>query len=182
MRLAGIDSIAGANRYLETHFLAEWEQRFTVAPRNSRNAHRRLDSEQRLDEILSVRVARKVAQDYTVSWDGDRWGVPREEVCAGLRGADVEIERRLDGSHWLRFRKRYLRLRHCPDPLPWPNPLGSSNPNGMYRKHTPGEDHGSGHFYFAEKRTFLRCVDRNRYELFPDLDVPERPSFFSYHR
>jgi hypothetical protein len=46
-------------------------------------------------------VARKVAEDHTVSWDGNRWGVPREEVCAGLRGAQVEIERRLDGSHWL---------------------------------------------------------------------------------
>jgi hypothetical protein len=62
----------------------------------------------------SVRAARKVADDHTVSWDGIRWGVPRKEVCAGLRSAQVEIERRLDGSHWLRFRGRYLRLRHCP--------------------------------------------------------------------
>jgi hypothetical protein len=29
----------------------------------------------------------------------------------------VEIERRLDGSHWLRCRGRYLRLRHCAAPL-----------------------------------------------------------------
>jgi len=87
-------------------FLPAWEQRFTVAPRKARNAHRRLDPEQRLEEILSVRAGRQVADDHTVSWDGNRWGVPREEVCAGLRGAQVEIERRLDGSHWLRFRGR----------------------------------------------------------------------------
>ncbi|HVH61935.1 MAG TPA: ISNCY family transposase [Candidatus Sulfotelmatobacter sp.] len=116
MRLTGIDSIAAANHFLEMRFLPEWEQRFSVAPRNPRNAHRRLDREQRLEEILSVRVVRKVADDHTVSWDGNRWGVPREEVCAGLRGAQVEMERRLDGSHWLRFRGRYLRLRHCPEP------------------------------------------------------------------
>ena len=84
-----------------------------MLPRNPRNAHRRLGREHRLEEILSVRVARKVAQDHTVSWEGNRWGVPREEVCAGLRGAQVEIERRLDGTHWLRFRGRYL-----PAPLP----------------------------------------------------------------
>ena len=118
MRLAGIDSIAAANHFLETRFLPEWEQRFTVTPRNPRNAHRRLGREQRLEEILSVRVMRQVADDHTVSWDADRWGVPREEVCAGLRGAKVEIERRLDGSHWLRFRNRYLRLRHCPKSVP----------------------------------------------------------------
>jgi transposase len=116
LRLAGIDSIAGANHFLEMRFLPEWEERFTVAPRNPRNAHRRLGREHRLEEILSVRAARKVAQDHTVSWEGNLWGVPRDEVCAGLRGAQVEIERRLDGSHWLRFRNRYLRLRHCPEP------------------------------------------------------------------
>lgn len=116
LRLAGIASIPAANHFLETRFLPEWEERFTVLPRNPRNAHRRLGREHRLEEILSVRVARKVSQDHTVSWDGNRWGVPREEVCAGLRGAQAEIERRLDGSHWLRFRGRYLRLRHCPEP------------------------------------------------------------------
>jgi len=114
MRLAGIDSIEAANHFLETRFVPEWEQRFTVAPRNARNAHRRLGQEQRLEEILSVRMARKVAQDHTVSWDGNRWGVLREEVCAGLRGAAVEIERRLDGSYWLRYRGRYLHPARLP--------------------------------------------------------------------
>ena len=126
MRLAGIDSIAAANHFLEMRFLPEWEERFTVAPRRPRNAHRRLDGDQRLEEILSVRVGRQVADDHTVSWDGNRWGVPREEVCAGLRGAQVEIERRLDGSHWLRFRGRYLRLRHCPASL-----RPSASPSGL---------------------------------------------------
>src|SRR5580704_856027 len=79
MRLAGIDSIEAANHFLETRFLPEWEQRFTVTPRNARNAHRRLGREQHLEEILSVRVARRVAEDHTVSWDGNRWGVLREE-------------------------------------------------------------------------------------------------------
>jgi hypothetical protein len=126
MRLAGIDSIEAANHFLEMHFLPEWEQRFTVAPRNARNAHRRLGREQHLEEILSVRVARRVAQDHTVSWDGNRWGVLREEVCAGMRGAAVEIERRLDGSHWLRFRGRYVHLRSCPEPAQM-----STSPSGL---------------------------------------------------
>jgi hypothetical protein len=126
MRLAGIDTLEAANHFFQMRFLPEWEQRFTVLPRNPRNAHRRLGPEHRLEEILSVRIARKVADDHTVSWDGNRWGVPREEVCAGLRGAQVEIERRLDGSHWLRFRGRYLRLRHCPEPEP-----RAASPSGL---------------------------------------------------
>jgi transposase len=138
MRLAGIDSLAAANHFLETRFIPQWEQRFSVAPRRPRNAHRRLDAGLRLEEILSVRVGRQVADDHTVSWDGHRWGVPREEVCAGLRGAQVEIERRLDGSHWLRFRGRYLRLRHCPAaPRPSASPSGLRPPGPAERRAKP---------------------------------------------
>jgi len=126
MRLPGIDSIEAANHFLEMRFLPEWEQRFTVTPRNARNAHRRLGREQHLEEILSVRVARRVAQDHTVSWEGKRWGVLREDVCAGLRGAAVEIERRLDGSYWLCYRGRYLHLRSCPEPA-----RTSASPSGL---------------------------------------------------
>jgi hypothetical protein len=67
------------------------------------DAHRRLERGHRLEEILSVRMARTVG-----------WGMQRQDVCAGLRGARAEIEKRLDGSHWLRFRGRYLPLHACP--------------------------------------------------------------------
>src|SRR5260370_21229130 len=96
--------------------LSGGEERFTVAPGNGSNAPRRLGREQHLEEILSVRVARRVAQDHTVSWDGNRWGVLREDVCAGLRGAAVEIERRLDGSHWVRYPGPHLHLPALPEP------------------------------------------------------------------
>jgi hypothetical protein len=165
MRLAGIASIEAANHFLETRFLPEWEQRFTVAPRHPRNAHRPLGREHRLEEILSVRVARKVANDHTVSWDASRWGVPREEVCAGLRGAQVEIERRLDGSHWLRFRGRYLHLRPCPEPV-----RRSASPSGLrppgLAERIPGPKNKSKPKYHVPadhpwrrpwKRTFLSC-------------------------
>ena len=163
MRLAGIASIEAANHFLETRFLPEWEQRFTVAPRNPRNAHRQLERAQRLDEILSVRAVRKVAQDHTVSWEGNLWGVPREEVCAGLRGAAVEIERRLDGSHWLRYRGRYLHLRPCPQPLrPSASPSGlrppgladpTPRPKIKPKYHVPAEHPWRKPW----KRTFLSC-------------------------
>src|SRR5712692_2441424 len=165
MRLAGIDSLEAANHFLETRFLPEWEQRFTVAPRHPRNAHRQLGPEHRLEEILSVRVARKVADDHTVSWDASRWGVPREEVCAGLRGAPVEIERRLDGSHWLRFRGRYLHLRPCPEPVRQSASPSGLRPPGLAER-IPGPKNKIKPKYHVPadhpwrrpwKRTFLSC-------------------------
>ena len=41
-----------------------------------------------------------------------------EVLGTGLRRARGEIDRRLDGSHWLRFRSRYLPLRRCAEPAP----------------------------------------------------------------
>ena len=129
MRLAKVNTLAAANRFLEEVFIPFWEERFAVAPRQAQNAHRRLEREHRLDEILSVREPRQVAQDYTVRWQGRLWAIPRAEVRAGLRGARIEVERRLDGSLWARFRKSYLTLQPCPSAARWsPSPSGLRPP------------------------------------------------------
>ncbi|MGB6846086.1 MAG: hypothetical protein WBE09_14420, partial [Candidatus Acidiferrales bacterium] len=39
------------------------------------------------------------------------------------------------------------------------NPKTKSNPNTMCLPITLGGNHGSGHFYLAQNRTFLLCVD-----------------------
>jgi hypothetical protein len=165
MRLAGIATIEEANRFLETRFLPEWEQRFTVAPRNPRNAHRNLEREHPLEEVLSVRAARKVTDDHTVSWEGNRWGVPREEACAGLRGAQVEIERRLDGTHWLRFRGRYLSLQPCPNAPRSASPSGlrppvlaDRDPRPLWRIKTKYHVPATHPWRKPWKRTFLNCT------------------------
>jgi transposase len=164
MRLAEIATIEEANRFLETRFLPQWEQRFTVAPRNPRNAHRNLEREHHLEEVLSVRAARKVTDDHTVNWEGNRWGVPREEVCVGLRGAQVEIERRLDGTHWLRFRGRYLSLKPCPNaprsaspPGLRPAVLADRDPKAPLRIKTKYHVSAGHPWRKPWKRTFLNC-------------------------
>ena len=154
MRLAGVHTVEQANRFLAAVFLPFWEQRFTVAPRQPHDAHRPLGGTQRLESILSVREPRRVAGDYTVRWQGQRWAIPRAQVRAGLRGARVEVERRLDGSRWVRFRGSYLSLRPCPSPPPAPatsfglRPTGLAGPRKGKRKYIPPPDH-------PWRRTFL---------------------------
>jgi len=165
LRLAEIATLEQANRFLQITFWPFWEQRFTVRPAQASNAHRRLEGAHRLEQILSVRVVRTVAADHTVKWNGQRWGVPRAQVCAGLPGARAEIERRLDGSHWLRFRGRYLPLVACPTaPPPSASPSGLRPPGLADRKpkprtriktkYTPPADHP---WRQPWKRTFLSC-------------------------
>jgi len=160
MRLAGISSLAQANDYFQLVFVPFWERRFAVAPRSPQNAHRSLGREQRLEQILSWRVSRRVTSDYTVSWEGQRWGVPREQVQAGLRGARVDVERRMDGSHWLRFGKQYLPLRPCPAPSRSPSPSGLRPAGLAERKSQPKPKcHPPANHPWRKpwKRTFLPC-------------------------
>lgn len=137
MRLREIATLEAANRFLEITFWPWWEKRFGFPPLLRQDAHRRLERTHRLEEILSVRVARTVACDHTVSWNGQRWGVQRPDVCAGLRGARAEIERRLDGSHWLRFRGRPLPLTLCPAATRSASPSGLRPPGLADRKPKP---------------------------------------------
>jgi hypothetical protein len=156
MRLAGVDTAEGANQFLELTFLPQW--RFTYPPRQPRDAHRPLGREHVLEHILTVRVPRTVAQDHTVSWDAQRWSVARADVCVGLRRAKVEIERRLDHSHWLRFRGHYLPLHPCPAPRRAASPSSLRPPGPAARKqqlrtkHIPPIEHP---WRRPWKRTFL---------------------------
>ena len=134
MRLAGVRTIEQANRFLHEEFVPFWEQRFTVAPRQPRDAHRPLRRAHRLEQILSVRESRFVAHDYTVRWQGQRWAIPRVEVRPGLRGARVAVERRLDGSLWVRFRDRYLSLHPCPTAPGLPASPSGLRPPGLAAK------------------------------------------------
>ncbi len=57
-----------------------------------------LERPHRLEQILSVRVARTVAADHTVKWDGQRWGRPAGgSVCRAARGT----RRNRTAARWL---------------------------------------------------------------------------------
>jgi hypothetical protein len=113
LRVAGVKTLQDANRYLETEFLPWWNQHLVVEPANPADAHRPLGPEHDLAATLSHVETRVVQNDYTIQFAGRFYQIERGAVCAGLRGAVVRVERRLDGSVAVRFRERYLPLRAC---------------------------------------------------------------------
>ncbi len=57
--------------------------------------------------------SRRVANDYTIQWDNKTYQIAKADIRAGLRGASVRVEARLDGSLTARFRTYYLTLAEC---------------------------------------------------------------------
>jgi len=108
LRVAGVSTLEEANRYLQEEFLPWWNQHLVVAPANAADAHRPLGNEHDLAAVLSVVDTRQVGNDYTIQLDGKLYQIT--EVRAGLRGAIVRVESRLDGSVAVRFREKYLKV------------------------------------------------------------------------
>jgi len=111
LRLAGISTIAEANRFLRERYVPEHNERFALAPAQAADAHRPLLQGHRLDEILSLRLERTVQNDFTVK-RGHSFLQILAEPSSRLRPKDkVLVETRLDGSLHLRHRERYLSFK-----------------------------------------------------------------------
>ena len=118
LRKAGAESIAQANQYLGKVFLPMWNRRFRRPAASAVNAHRPLGERQDIDSILSYVEPRLVDNDFTVSWDGKRYQIPRDAIIPGLRRSMVRVEARLDGTVWARIGEKTVPIERCADRLP----------------------------------------------------------------
>jgi hypothetical protein len=107
LRLAGVTTCDQANALLEDRLLPHWQEHFTVAAGQSRDAHRPLGAKHNLAAILSVQHQRVVANDYTVRLDNRHYQLDKP-IWPGERGGRVTIELRLDGTMAIRLGSRYL--------------------------------------------------------------------------
>jgi hypothetical protein len=96
LRLRGITTLEGANRFLREEYIAEFNRRFRVAPPQPGSAFlpcRRRD----LDRVFSIQQTRTVARDNTVTL-GDRWLQIEPTGWRGtLAGCRVTVYEHLDG-------------------------------------------------------------------------------------
>lgn len=116
-----------ANQYLEQEFLPWWNQHLVVAPANPTDAHRQLGPEHDLASALSRVETRQVNNDYTIQLEGKLYQIERSSIRAGLRGAVVRVERRLDGSLAVRFGQHGLHVVEC-EARPKPGARAPSKP------------------------------------------------------
>jgi transposase len=118
LRKAQVSSLAEANQYLQQRFLPDWQNRFTVAAASSVDAHRPLGTLQ-LASVLSFAQPRRVANDFTIAWEGRRWQIPRQQARVGLRGSSIRVEQRLDGAMVSCVDGIHCTLHPCaPSPVP----------------------------------------------------------------
>lgn len=109
LRLAGISDMAAANEFLEKVYIPKHNEKFAVAPANPANAHRALLPAHKLDGILCVKLARTLANDYTLRYKNQFLQLEAEQAVRIRPGNVVAVEERLDGTLHLKFKGAYLR-------------------------------------------------------------------------
>lgn len=141
MRLRGISNKIDGNRYLP-EYVAEHNQRYSVAAENLIDAHRPLSATHRLEQILSLRTKRVVTNDYTLRYDNKFFQLLEDQPVRVRPRTMVEVEQRLDGSTHLRLAGRYLNFRPT-NKKAW-QPLVA---RPSYAKYGPVRKHGRSRFF-----------------------------------
>ena len=109
LRLAGIQTLAAANRYLDETFLPDLNTRFIVAPAMAADLHRKLPRGTRLAEVLCWEEQRVVTRDWTLSWAGRTYQIQRRHAALALVGRRVVVRELLDGRRQILYQGQQLQ-------------------------------------------------------------------------
>jgi len=102
LRLAGIQTLEEANRFLREHYIGEFNAKFMIAAAQKGTAFRRC-SRTDLDWIFTIQTERMVAKDNTVAIGDRRWQIEKSRFRHTLAGCTVMIHEHLDGRISIRY-------------------------------------------------------------------------------
>jgi len=152
LRLAGISNMTDGDMFLAEVYVPRHNARFAVAPENNTNAHRPLLKSHCLEETLSLRTERTVANDYTIRKDNQFFQLLAAQPVRVKPKDKVLVEMRLDGSRHLRFKESYLGFKSIAKPPYRPFYAGKkevAGATGPVKPNKPAKDHPWRRFRFG---------------------------------
>jgi transposase len=102
LRLAGIETVEGANQFLRKRYMAEFNRQFTVLAKEKGTAFRKT-ARSDLDWIFTIQTERVVAKDNTVAIGDRSWQIGKSRFRNTLAGCTVTIHEHLDETVSIRF-------------------------------------------------------------------------------
>ncbi len=112
MRLAGINDIAGSNRFLAGKYLIGFNRKFGHEARHALDAHRK--NTQRLQEVLSWEEERVVQGDWTVACQSKRYQLDKRHEALSLVRRRVVVRTLRNERVQLVYRGKRLKWRRLP--------------------------------------------------------------------
>src|SRR5512147_1386641 len=111
LRLAGMDSYAAANRFLQEHYLEEHNRRFGRRAASPVDYHRRRPTARQLDEIFWLEEERVVSQDWVVRYQNRLLQLERQSQHWAPAKSRVLVRENEAGEIAIHYRGRRLGFR-----------------------------------------------------------------------
>ncbi len=131
LRLAGINTVEGANAFLRARYIAAFNAKFTVPAKEKGTAFRKT-ARTDLNWIFTVQTERIVDQDNTVTIADRHWQLEKSRFRNSLAGCTVTIHQHLDQTVSIRFGPhllgRYTADGQKTPPKPRPESRGKDGP------------------------------------------------------
>lgn len=102
LRLAGITTLEGANRFLRERYIAQFNEQFTVPAAEKGTAFRKCGRPD-LEFVFSIQTERVVDKDNTVAIRDQWWQIDACRWRHSLAGQTVMIHQHLDGTTTIRY-------------------------------------------------------------------------------
>lgn len=137
LRLAGISTIAEANRFARETYLPRHNAKFAVAPKRETNLHRSLKG-YALSQIFCVREERTVRNDFTIQYQRRLFQLDPRQPTLLRPGDAVTVSAGLDGTIAVGIRTVDLRFHEIAERPPKREPVRALTPRLPW---TPPADH-----------------------------------------
>jgi hypothetical protein len=112
LRLAKINDLESANRFLEETYLVEFNRRFGRVAASPMDVHRGIP--RNLNEVLSWEQERVVQRDWTLGCEGKWYQLDRQHEALSLAGRKVVVRTLRNGKVQLAYRGNKLAWKELP--------------------------------------------------------------------
>lgn len=116
MRLAGISTIAEANKFL-ADYIPKFNARFAVVPNKKTDVHRPVNepAREKLPQILSIQSPRKINNDYTIMFKNQYFQLDRNQPTTVYKKDAVVMEEYLNGAIKVNLKGHHLNYAILPE-------------------------------------------------------------------
>lgn len=108
LRLRGVNTIKQANRYLP-EFIKEFNHKFSVQPKNSKDAHRALLSCENLEEILVKKHTRTLSKNLELQYKNILYQIQTDRPTYAMRNAKVTVTEDSSGNIKIYYQGNHLK-------------------------------------------------------------------------
>lgn len=110
MRIAGISTIAEANRFLEEYW-PKHNKKFGKVPASKENAHRALNAKADLNKVICEKEQRVISKNLEFQFESVIYQIESEKPSRKLIGAKITTNKHLDGTMTFEFEGKPILVK-----------------------------------------------------------------------